>query len=204
MSPDELTADQLLSRARAGDVVSLGRLLERYRAYMAILARSQIGRQLQGKFDASDVLQETFLAATVAFGQFRGRSEAELTSWLRKILGGVMANLVRHYVQTKGRDARLERALVDDLEEASRVFERVLVAAGSSPSQQAARRERAVMLADAMQRLPSDYCEVILLRHFEGLSFPQVAGRMGRTEDSVKNLWARALGKLRLALDEHQ
>ena len=41
----------------------------------------------------------------------------------------------------------------------------------SSPSQQAARREQAVLLADALGRLPEDYREVIILRQMEGLEF---------------------------------
>jgi RNA polymerase sigma-70 factor (ECF subfamily) len=49
---------QLLQRARAGDASSLGRLLELYRAYLVVLARVQIGRRLQGKVDASDLVQE--------------------------------------------------------------------------------------------------------------------------------------------------
>ena len=62
------------------------------------------------------------------------------------------------------------------------------------PSQQAARLEQAVLLADALGRLPADYREVLVLRHLEGLTFPEVAGRMGRSVDSVKKLWARGAG----------
>src|SRR5262245_16517535 len=69
-------------------------------------------------------------------------------------------------------------------------------------SRQAARRERAVLLADALGRLPEHYREVIILSHLEGLSFPEVARRMGRSVDGVKNLWARALGQLRRSLVE--
>jgi RNA polymerase sigma-70 factor (ECF subfamily) len=54
-----------------------------------------------------------------------------------------------------------------------------------------------VLLAEALEKLPPDYREVLILRHLEGLSFPDVAGRMGRTLNSVKNLWARALAQLR-------
>ena len=55
--------ESLLCLARGGDVAALGRLLERYRGYLALLARLQIGRRLQGKVDAADVVQETFLRA---------------------------------------------------------------------------------------------------------------------------------------------
>src|SRR5205823_14609068 len=95
---------------------------------------------------------------------------------------------------------RLERELVDELNQSSRFLDQGLVAQQSSPSKQAARREQAVLLADALGRLPEDYREVIILSHLEGLSFPEVARRMGRTVNSVKNLWARGLARLRRSL----
>ena len=95
----------------------------------------------------------------------------------------------------------LERELNRELDESWRALDRGLISPQSSPSHQAARRELAVLLADALQRLPEDYRETIVLRHLEGLTFPEVAGRMGRTEDSVKKLWARALARLRRALE---
>ena len=84
----------------------------------------------------------------------------------------------------------------------SSVSRRVLRFLNSSPSNQASRREQAVLLADALGQLPSDYREVIILSHLEGLSFPEVAQRMGRSVNSVKNLWARALARLRRSLGE--
>jgi RNA polymerase sigma-70 factor (ECF subfamily) len=192
----------LLGQARAGDGPALGRLLELYRNYLAILARLEIGRRLQGKVDDSDLIQETFLHAHRQFAQFRGKSEAELVSWLRQILAGVLANQVRHFYRTRRRDVRLERELAGELDDSSRVMGAGLVARQSSPSQLAARREQVVLLADALQRLPEHYREVIVLSHLEGLKFPEVARRMGRSVNSVKNLWARALSKLRRTLGE--
>jgi RNA polymerase sigma-70 factor, ECF subfamily len=64
--------EALLARARAGDAAARGELLERYRAYLALLARLQIGRRLQGKADPADVVQETFLRAHRDFGRFAG------------------------------------------------------------------------------------------------------------------------------------
>ena len=46
--------------------------------------------------------------------------------------------------------------------------------------------------------------EVIVLRHLEGLTFPQVAQRMDRTLDSVAKLWLRAVTRLRRAVGEDQ
>jgi RNA polymerase sigma-70 factor (ECF subfamily) len=198
-SPDPL---DLLSLARAGDGGARGQLLEQYRGYLLLLARLQIGRRLRGKADAGDLVQETFLEAHRDFGQFQGDSEGELVGWLRRILATNIANLARHYLGTRRRDVRLERQLAAELDESSRVLDGALVARLTPPSQQAARRELAVLLADALERLPDDHREVIILRHLEGLTFPEIATRMGRSLDVTKKLWPRALARLRRLVGE--
>lgn len=192
--------ESLLHEAQAGDGPSLGQLLELYRRYLALLARVQIGQRLQGKVDASDVVQETFLEAHRNFARFRGTNEAQLVHWLRQILATKLANLFRRYLGTQGRDVRLEREIEANFDRSSCILDRGLVAPQSSPSQQAVRREQAVLLADALGQLPDDYREVIVLRHLEGLTFPEVARRMGRSLDSVEKIWMRALGRLRQLL----
>jgi RNA polymerase sigma-70 factor (ECF subfamily) len=189
--------DPLLRLAQSGDSHALGQLLERCRNYLTLLARLQVGRRLRGKVDDADLVQETFLTAHRAFAQFRGTTEGEFLSWLRRILASTLADEVRRYHGTRQRDVRLERDLAHQLDQSSRTLDRGLVARSSSPSQRAARTEEAVRLADALAQLPDDYREVLILRHLEELSFPDVARRMGRTLDSVKNLWARALAHMR-------
>jgi RNA polymerase sigma-70 factor (ECF subfamily) len=62
-----------------------------YENYLLLLARLQIGRRLQSKVDAADLVQETFLEAHRHFTQFRGRTEEELVGWLRQILAANLA-----------------------------------------------------------------------------------------------------------------
>ena len=197
-----MTADpeHLLLEARAGDVATLGGLLELYRRYLTLLAREQIGQRLQSKVDASDIVQETFLEAHRNFARFRGTGEAEFLAWLRQILAARLADVLRRYLGTQGRNVRLEREIEDAFDHSSVVFERGLEAPQSSPSQQAARAEQAVLLANALTQLPEAYRQVIVLRHLEGLTFPEVARRMGRSLDSVEKLWMRALARLRQLL----
>jgi RNA polymerase sigma-70 factor (ECF subfamily) len=197
-------AEQLFHRAKAGDSLALGRLLERYRAYLAVLARVQIGRRLQGKVDASDVVQDAFLGAHRDFAQFRGTSEREFMGWLRGILASLLANLVRHYQGTQRRNVRLERQLASELDQSSIALERGLAAPQSSPSQQAIRREQSVLLAEALGRLPEEWRDLLILRHLEGLSFPEVAQRLGRSVDSLKKQWPRALAGLRRLLESEK
>src|SRR5262245_38168937 len=192
-----LEPQQLLEQAQAGDAATLGRLLELYRRYLALLARVQIGKRLQGKVDASDIVQETFLEAHRNFDRFRGTSEGELVRWLRQILATNLADLLRRYLGTQGRDVRLECEVEAGFDHSSVLLDRGLVAPQPSPSQQAAGREQAVLLADALDQLPDDYRDVLVLRHLEGLSFPDVSRRMGRSLDSVEKLWMRGLARLR-------
>ena len=131
----------------------------------------EIGRNLQAKLDASDLVQDTLLER-IAISRDSGRSsETQFVCWLRQIMAASLANLLRRYLGTQGRDVRLERELAVHLDQSSQLLDRGLIDPGSSPSQQASRREQAVLLADALEQLPEDYREVIILRHLEGLSF---------------------------------
>ena len=189
--------EQLIEQAR-GDAGTLGRLLEAHRDYLRLLAQAAIGRRLQGKVDASDVVQEAFLNAHRQFANFRGTAEAQFAQWLREILAGTLANQARRYFGVQARDARLERSLEDDLNQSSAACARIMpVDPHSTPSQQAAKAEQSLLVAQAIGRLPEDYRTVIVLRHLEGLTFPQIGERMGRSANSVEKLWLRGLTKLR-------
>jgi RNA polymerase sigma-70 factor (ECF subfamily) len=190
-----------LDALRRGGAAAQGEVLGRYRPWLRLLARLQIDRRFQGKFDPSDVVQQALLEAVRALPQFRGRTEAELTAWLRQILARVLAHEVRRYHGTQRRDLACEVSLEDALAQSSRRLGAVLAASGTSPSGQVARREQEVLLAEVLARLPEDYREVIVLRNIEGLPHEEVARRMGRGAGAVRMLWVRALTRLRQELD---
>jgi RNA polymerase sigma-70 factor (ECF subfamily) len=198
-TPDDVP-EVLIRAARTGDEAAFGRLLARYATYLTLLARVEVGRRLRGKLDPADLVQDTFLEAHRHFPGFRGTSEPEFAGWLRQILAGVLANTVRRYFGTKARDPRLEQDLRAGVDASSCLLAGQIASPGTSPSEAAARREQAVLFADALGRLPDDYREVLVLRHLEGLAFPAVAGRMGRSVDSVEKLWVRAVARLRRAV----
>lgn len=199
----DVSAARLLLLARTGDAQARGALLEGYRPYLELLVRLEIGRRLQTKVDTADIVQETLLAAHDHLAEFRGSSANEFVAWLRSILSAKLSNLVRHYVATQGRDVRREQGLEINLDQTSRLIDRGLQAVDSTPSQQVMRHEQGVLLAAALAQLPDDYREVVVLRHLEELTFPQVAERMGRSVDSVQKLWVRALARLRSLMKDN-
>jgi len=192
----------LLRLAKDGQSAQLGEVLEAYSRYLTLLARVQIGRRLQGKVDPADVVQEVFLEVHRQFPNFRGETEAEFLAWMRKILAGQLALVMRKFLGTQARDVMLEQQLEAQVDRSSQMLDGALAASISTPSQRASRKEQALLLSQALDRLSEDYREVIILRHLEGLSFDEVAKRMDRSADSVQKLWVRALGKLRESLGE--
>ena len=193
--------EDLLGSARAGDNAALGRLLELYRNYLRVVARALIGHALRVRLDASDLVQEAFLKAHHEFGQFLGGTEPELVAWLRQILVRTLANQARHH-RRQGRNYQRDEPLEVLLERSSMGVQHALAAPLSSPSAIASRREQAVLLADALEKLPSDYREVFLMRNLEHIPFDGIAVRMGRSSGAVRMLWTRTIKKLSQLLEE--
>jgi len=179
-----------------------GVTLEQFRDYLRLLARLHLDERLRGKIDPSDLVQQTLLKAYQALGQFRGQSSAEMAAWLRQILANTLANAVRDLARAK-RDVTLERSLETSLADSSARLEAWLIAEQSSPSQLAARNEQLLLLGQALANLPSDQREVLLLRHYQGWSLPQIADHLGRTRPAVASLLRRGLKQLREHLQGH-
>jgi RNA polymerase sigma-70 factor (ECF subfamily) len=201
MSEPAHSLDRLIEAVRRGDAAAQGEYLIRCRPWLKLLARLQIAGDFQGKFDPSDIVQQTLLEAYRALPQFRGQTEPELAAWLRQILAHVLAHEIRRYRGTQQRDLVREVSLEQALAESSQRLGGLLAAPGSSPSQQAAQREQELLLAEVLDRLPQDYREVIILRHLEELPHEKIAERMGRSAGAVRMLWVRALARLRQELD---
>src|SRR4029079_5645748 len=67
-----------------------------------------------------------------------------------------------------------------------------------------ASRERSLGLQEALAELPEDQRRVLMLRHVVGLTPPEIAGRMGKTEPSIHGLHHRGRSALRRALSERE
>jgi RNA polymerase sigma-70 factor (ECF subfamily) len=188
-----------LPAARQGSVPARGKVFEACRGYLLMVAHQRLDPELQAKGGASDLVQQTFLAAELHFDQFRGTTEAELLGWLRQALLNNLAEFQRHYRQTAKARAALEVPLGGDTSSADSVGR--LPDSGPSPSQEAMAREEADAVQRALERLPDEYRQVILLRHQEELPFEEIGRLMGRSANAAEKLWARAVRRMRQELE---
>lgn len=193
-----------IASARAGSAEDFGRLMSACRTYLLLVAHHHIDGPILAKADASDLVQETFLEAQRGFSSFRGDTEVELRSWLRKILTNHLQDLRRRYQtaskRTIDREVSLDTAIDMDTSEMA------LASRDPSPSECVIASEQARLLSIAINRLPKVDQMLVIYRHKEGLEFEQIAARISKSIPAVRKRWARAIERLngelrRLALD---
>lgn len=184
-----------LRAARYGSRADLGRALEACRAYLQLIAESELGATLRAKVGSSDVVQESLLDAHRGFPHFRGTTRDEFLAWVGQILRHNLLDLARRYREADARRVDRERPLdpaaapVAELEDD-----------GTPPDRRAVRAEDAARLRAALGRLSDDYQQVIQLRHHDRLGWDEIAAMIGRTPEAARKLWFRAVERLRLEL----
>jgi RNA polymerase sigma-70 factor (ECF subfamily) len=174
--------------------------LDRFRHYLVLLARSQLGAGVS-KLDPSDIVQQTLLEAHRKRYQLRGKSEGELAAWLRQMLAFAIADAFRARSRAK-RDVARERSLEAALNDSSSRLEAWLAADHSSPSERAVRQEELLLLAEGLAQLPDDQRRAVELKHLQGHSLAAIASILGRSETAVGGLLRRGMSRLRELLQE--
>lgn len=190
----------LLEAARRGRDDAFGRLFETFRRHLLAVAHRELPHTLRGKIGASDLVQETAVDAQRDFPGFRGSSPEECFAWLRTILRNNVVDAVRRYEgsQKRATGREISLASIDGRRQGA-----MLELPHGLPDKSAIRREDADGLMAAIARLPLDHRTVLQLRYWEGLSFPDIGARLGRSSDAVRKLWYRAVERLQIEFIEY-
>jgi RNA polymerase sigma-70 factor (ECF subfamily) len=190
----------LLQAARQGDSAARERLFLLCRSFLNVAARAQLETWLRAKVDASDLVQETLFEAFRDFERFDGATEQQWMAWLRRILTHNAADFVRRYRGTAKRQARREVPIRGPRDSTLSPVANEPAAADPTPSVLAVQLDNQLRVAAALEQLPADYQEVIVLRNLERLPFNDVAQRMERSRPAVQMLWMRAIKQLQEVL----
>jgi RNA polymerase sigma-70 factor (ECF subfamily) len=158
--------------------------------------------RLQGRVDASDVLQDAFLDAAAHLDWYLNGSELPPFLWLRLVVSQRLANYHRRHFGTKMRDLAQEVSLYrDPLPQASSAaLASMLLGRLTSPSNAAIRAEQVLRVQEALNALDPLDREVIALRQFEELSRAETAQVLGITEEAGAKRYMRALRRLKAVL----
>lgn len=141
--------------------------------------------------EAEDGVQEVFLKVQRRIGTFRG--DSALSTWLYQ----VAVNSLRDH---RRKQLRLKRALpfqdAPGAEAVSEPAEQRIPAATATPVDDAARVERSLLVRAALDRLPTQFREVLVLRELEGWSYRDIARVLGLAQGTVESRIFRARGRL--------
>ena len=183
-----LTSDeQIVERALTGDADAFGEIVRRWERRIFALAFGMLGREE----DARDATQETFLAA---FRNLRGfRGDAKVSSWLHRI---AVNQCITRQRRSK---VRKEDALED---EAERHASRFATPWELSPAWVAEGRESCEAVRRAVNSLPLDLRQVVVMKEFEELTFREISDALDVPLSTVKSRLYTALRQLAMRLQK--
>ncbi|HVL53401.1 MAG TPA: sigma-70 family RNA polymerase sigma factor [Candidatus Limnocylindrales bacterium] len=169
--------ERLVGAARERDRDAVARLFDRYYDAIYRYAFARLGNVA----DAEDAAAETFTAMVRSLPRFRWRG-IPFEAWLFRIAMSKVVDIARHRSRVRsGGDV-----VADDRTDPQVEPERVV-----------ALREVRRELVAAIERLPRDQRDVVMLRFFAGRSIRETGELLGRSEGAVKQLQFRALASLR-------
>jgi RNA polymerase sigma-70 factor (ECF subfamily) len=178
-------------------------LLEQHRQRLRRMIALRLDQRLQGRIDASDVIQEAYLEASTRLEEYLRQPTMPFYLWLRFLTGQKLLELHRHHLGAQMRDAGREVSLYRGSLPAtsSAALAAQLLGHGTQPSEAAVRAERKIRLQEALNNLDPLDREVLALRHFEQLTTPEVAQILGIKEGAASKRYLRALGRLKEVLN---
>lgn len=181
-----LSDEQIVELAVSNDPDAFGEIVKRWERKIFALCYGMLNREE----DARDAAQETFISAYRNLGNFRG--EAKVSSWLHRI--------AVNQCLTKQRRTKVRSESSLEAENGSN--EGRFAAPGKlSPARIAEQNERIDAVRTAVNALPSDLKQVVVMKEFEELTFQEIAEALDLPLSTVKSRLYTALKQLRLKLE---
>jgi RNA polymerase sigma-70 factor (ECF subfamily) len=174
-----------MSRLVAGSDAALNSLMERHRTPVFHF----LFRLLGNEADARDLAQETFVRVYQHRARFR--PDAKFSTWLFAIA----ANLARNHHRWRARHPNVSLDAPDD--KADQTLGDRLSATGSSPENALLAEERGAAVRAAVEGLPEDMREAIVLCEWEELAMAEAAAILKTTPKAIENRLYRARKILR-------
>lgn len=172
-------------------------ILIKYRNRLKKVISMRINLQLQGRLDASDIIQDAYVEASRTLDAYLEDPKIPVYLWLRHLVGEKLIQAHRFHLCAKKRQADREVSIHAKMPSAnSHSIAAQLVGGISTPSQAAIRNENKRLLMEALDKMDDIDREVLVLRHFEQLTGRETAIVLDMGHEAVKKRYIRALEKL--------
>jgi RNA polymerase sigma-70 factor (ECF subfamily) len=187
---DTLGSDEIIvERALTGDAEAFGEIVRRWERRIFALTYGMLGREE----DARDATQETFLAA---FRNLRGfRGDAKVSSWLHRIA-------VNQCISRQRRSKVRSEAALDDEQE--KHAGRFVTSVSYSPARVAEGRQETFAVRRAINSLPFELRQIVVMKEFEELTFREIADALDLPLSTVKSRLYTALKQLQMRLQKFE
>lgn len=188
----------------ASETNPLNDLFSQHRDRLRRMVQLRMDRRLAGRVDASDVIQEAFIEASLRYKEFsEEKNTVSEFIWLRFLTGQKLSQFHRRHLGVQSRDASREVNLrySADVNATSMVIAAKLVGHGTSPSEAVVRDEAIGRVRKTLEEMSEVDREIIALRHFEQLTNAETAEILSLTEAASYRRYIRAMQRLRKTMD---
>jgi len=204
MWPDSSETQELLKNAGNGNAQAVNALLDRHRVSLVRMVQLRLDRQLAGRVDASDVVQDVLLEVNRRLADYIADPKLPFHLWLRQLAKDRMIDMHRRHRVAKRRSVDRERSLASpayadrsSIDLAAQLKDHELTPAAAN-----IRKELEARFLAALDQLDDDDRDIVLMRHHEHLGNSEVAQALGISPPAAGMRYLRALRKLRAILGE--
>jgi len=202
MWPEGDQTQELLNGIKAGDPAAVNRLMDRHRQAVRRMIQMRLDGALSTRVDASDVVQDVLFEASRRMDNYISNPTIPFHLWLRQLAKDRIIDMHRRHRTAERRSVDREQPIAslgnDDRSTAD--LAALLKDAELTPAAATVRKEMENRFLEALNELPNDDRELILMRHFEHLGNGEVAEALNLTPAAAGMRYLRAIRKLRQAL----
>jgi len=199
MSFESEKTQSLVALAKAGDQAALNQLCRIYGERVRRIIRFRLNQKLRSKLDSVDVVQDVLIKAVGNLKDFTYQNEGDFLRWLSRIAENKLRDIFDEFHSNK-RDIRKEIPFKEQKRGTDSyhggAFEPVGI---TTPSVVICKKEALDRLEKALDKLKPEYKEVVVLKRIEGLSYAEIAEKLGKSTEAVGMLLSRAMTALTLA-----
>jgi RNA polymerase sigma-70 factor (ECF subfamily) len=186
--PPAADTRQLFEQARTGSPVAVNAFYDRCARKLLPLIRLRLGRSLRSEMESRDILQSVLCKSFSRLDQVQ--DPAAVMGWLARMAENEIRDQADFHHRQRRDAAR--RSPIDDAVDVPAPVRQAL--------SQVILNERAEQLATALDALPEAQRDIIVLRKLEELSFPEIARRVGKSEDACRMAFSRAMAALTMKM----